>query len=329
MPTPNETKKSKWILGTLALLFAFNVHAKDKLKVAILMFDEVQIIDFAAPYEVFGHAEFDVFTVSTDGKPLTTVMGLEVTPTYNFENMPDADAILVPGGNVHHAMQNPKIQQWLKAQQTKAEHLLSVCTGSHILAEAGLLDGLSATTFHRAIKELGKDYPNINIQAEKRFVDNGQIITSAGLSSGIDASLHLVGKVLGLERAKTIAMHIEYDWDPKGGFVRANMADKKLPDNDYDWPEEVSFSRLSSYGDQDYWQTTYKANSVESIDKLLNAYHQAMNQHDDWTFTSGKSRGVLKWQGLGDNKNWQHQLMVRKTKVEDEYTLSVDVKRIN
>lgn len=329
MKTPSNKIIAKLLLGTFSLLFAFNVLAKDKLKVAILMFDEVQIIDFAAPYEVFGHAGFEVFTVSTDGKPLTTVMGLDVTPTYSFENMPDADAILVPGGNVHHAMQSPKIQQWLKAQQTKAEHLLSVCTGSHILAEAGLLDGLSATTFHRAIKGLGKDYPNINIQAEKRFVDNGQIITSAGLSSGIDASLHLVGKVLGLERAKTIAMHIEYDWDPKGGFVRANMADQKLPDNDYDWPEGVSFSRLSSYGDHDYWQTTYKAHSVESIDKLLNAYRQAMSKHDDWKFTSGKSQDVLKWQGLGNNKNWQHQLMVRQTEVEHEYTLSVDVKRIH
>lgn len=327
MKTPINEIKAKLLLGIFTLLFAFNAQSKDTLKVAILMFNEVQIIDFAAPYEVFGHAGFEVFTVSTDGKPLTTVMGLDVTPTYSFDNMPDADAVLVPGGNVHHAMQDPKIQRWLKSQQTKAEHVLSVCTGSHILAEAGLLDGLSATTFHRAIDGLGRDYPKVNIQTDKRFVDNGQIITSAGLSSGIDASLHLVGKVLGLERAKTIAMHIEYDWDPKGGFVRANMADTRLPDNDYDWPEGVSFKRVSSYGDREYWQTTCKAHSVKSVDKLLDAYHQAMNKHDDWQLTSDKSADILSWKGLGDNQDWHHQLMVRQTDVDNEYMLSVNVKR--
>ena len=321
------TRIIKFLTALMFSVSCFSALAEDKFKVAILMFDEVQIIDFAGPYEVFGHARFDVFTVSKDGKPIQTVMGLNVTPTYSFANMPIADAIVIPGGNVHHAMANKDIHSWLLSQQGEAQYMLSVCTGSHILAEAGLLDGKAATTFHRAINWLQSDYPNIDVRPEKRFVDNGQIITSAGLSSGMDASLHLVGKVLGLDRAKTIAMHIEYDWDHEGGFVRATMADGRFPDNHYDWPEGVHFERTSSYGDNDYWQKTYKVITPVSIDKLVKAYQEAMSQHDNWVAEQNTGSGQYLWQGLTENANWYKQLDVIETAQSNEYVLRVHVQK--
>lgn len=311
----------------LGLVLSLNAAAQDKFKVAILMFDNVQIIDFAGPYEVFGQARFEVITVSKDGEPVETVMGLNVAPSHSFATMPAVDAVIVPGGNVHDAMQDNDIQKWLNSQQKTAAHILSVCTGSHILAEAGLLDGKGATTFHRSINWLKNDYPQIDVQPKKRFVDNGQIITSAGLSSGIDASLHLVGKVLGLDRAKTIALHIEYDWDPDGGFVRALMADKQFPDNQYDWPEGVNFNRTSSFGDEAFWQTTYQVTTDIPIKNLIAAYQKAMSVHDDWRMTETDLTNQLNWQGLGKNLNWNHQLTIVETDLADTFKLQVTVKK--
>lgn len=187
-----QIRPLRWLtLAFMLPLLALPVQASKPFKVAILMFDEVQIIDFAAPYEVFGQAKFEVFTVSKNGKPVTTAMGLSVNPHYSFANMPEADAILVPGGDTGKVMHDQQVLSWLKTQQVKVGHILSVCTGAHILAEAGLLDGKAATTFHRALDNFEKDYPAIAVKRQQRFVDNGQIVTSAGLSSGIDASLHL------------------------------------------------------------------------------------------------------------------------------------------
>lgn len=311
----------------LLTLYCASAAAEDKFKVAILLFDEVQIIDFAAPYEVFGHANFEVFTVSKDGKPIQTVMGLDVTPKYSFANMPTVDAVVIPGGNVHDAMEDANIQNWLKAQKKTAKHLLSVCTGSHILAEAGLLDGQSATTFHRAIDWLQNDYPKIDIQRDKRFVDNGQIIVSAGLSSGMDASLHLVGKVLGMDRAKTIAMHIEYDWNNDNGFVRATMADTRLPNNKYDWPKGVEFALASSYGDDDYWQKTYKVTTKVAKERLVAAFAKAMTAHDDWLLQKSANQHQFTWKGAGANNNWRLQLEVVEATQPNQLVFRVDVKR--
>ena len=297
------------------LLFSFTVRAEkhEPFKVAILVFDEVQIIDFAAPYEVFGHAGFEVFTVSETGDPVTTVMGLNIDPVYSFADMPDVDAVVVPGGNVGNVRRNSKVQRWLNQQQGQVEHIMSVCTGSHILAESGLLNGLAATTFHRAINGFARDYPKVTVKPEQRFVDNGQIITSAGLSSGMDAALHLVSKELGMDRAKTIAMHIEYDWKTDGGFVRAMMADRMMPDNHYNWPKDANFKRLRSYGTEDEWEIRWRVTSAADLEIFLSIYSEAMLNNKNWT--SVKTGQTQKLQWLGQNKalNWQHTLTVEQS----------------
>ena len=299
----------------------------DNYTVAILLFDDVQIIDFSAPYEVFGQADFDVFTVSKDGNTVTTSMGLSVNPTYSFSTMPDADAILIPGGDVHEPMHDKATLAWLKQQQMQADHILSVCTGSHIVAESGLLDGLSATTFHRAIPGFADDYPKITVQPQKRFVDNGQIITSAGLSSGIDASLHLVSKVLGQEKAKSVALHIEYDWDPDGSFVRAMMADQYFPNNHYSWPDDILFNELSSVGDTTHWKKVYTATTSASADQLLQIYRAAMSEHDNWRLLTDSTDNHLSWTRSDKNQQWTHQVSIEPGDDKDKYYITILVEQ--
>src|SRR5437764_7530566 len=125
---------------------------------------------------------------------------------------------------------------------------MSVCTGAFILAKAGLLDGLSATTVRGGLDRLAEAGKSITVVHDKRYVDNGKIITTAGLSSGIDGALYLVSKIDGLGAAQQIALGIEYDWDPQGKFARAALADRYLPNlTGFKWKV------LSSSGDVNRW----------------------------------------------------------------------------
>lgn len=316
-----------WLSLTQAASAAPDNQNHQNFSVALLLFDDVQIIDFSAPYEVFGQAGFDVFTVSANGNTVTTAMGLSVNPAHSFDTMPTADAILVPGGDVHAAMHDKQTLSWLRQQQTDVAHILSVCTGSHIVAESGLLDGLSATTFHNALNSFAKQYPKIAVEPDKRFVDNGQIITSAGLSSGIDASLYLVSKVRGIEKAKSVALHIEYDWDPEGDFVRAVMADRHFPENNYDWPEGILFDELSSVGDTTTWQKVYTARTSAPRERLIEAYQTAMSHHDNWRPVENQSKGQFSWQRTGEHKQWLHHFSVEATSDEDMYYLTISIEQ--
>ncbi|HEV7515270.1 MAG TPA: DJ-1/PfpI family protein [Thermoanaerobaculia bacterium] len=181
--------------------------------VAILVFDEVQIIDSMGPYEVFGQARWNVYTVAATAQPITTAMGQVLVPRYSFANAPKTDVLVIPGGTVYGPMNDPKVMSWIRGQAKPAEVVLSVCTGALLLARAGLLDGLTATTFHNAFDELRRMAPKTKVVTNRRFVDNGKIVTSAGLSAGLDASLHVVAKLLGKARAEEIARHMEYRWD--------------------------------------------------------------------------------------------------------------------
>lgn len=322
----SQGRALRWLaLAFILPLLSATVQANEPFKVAILMFDEVQIIDFAAPYEVFGQARFEVFTVSATGKPVTTAMGLSVNPKYSFASMPAADAILVPGGNTGKVMHDQQVLSWLKTQQGTAKHILSVCTGAHILAESGLLDGKSATTFHRALNSFEKNYPAITVQRHKRFVDNGQIVTSAGLSSGIDASLHLVSEVLGEDKARTVALHLEYDWDPDGGFVRASMADRMLPQNEYRWPEGIVFDRISAFGDEQRWQITYQVKTSATAESLLQVYKTAMAKHDDWKLKDTGTALQAEWLGVANNEGWLTSAAVTRDNTPGSYFFTLHV----
>lgn len=196
--------------------------------VAILVFEGVQIIDFTGPYEVFGQAGFSTFTVAPSSGPITTSMGLKVTPSHTLADAPEADILLLPGGGVDPHLDNPQLIAWIKQRAGAADHVISVCNGAFFLAKAGLLDGLTATTFYDLIPSLKEAAPKARIVSDQRYVDNGKIVTTAGLSSGIDGSLHLIEKIKGRGPAQQVALNMEYDWRPDSGFARASFADRHL-----------------------------------------------------------------------------------------------------
>lgn len=257
-------------------------QGKNETTVAIFLFDGVEVIDFAGPYEIFGQANFNVFTVSQNGKKVQTAMGLSVNPDYSYKTMPEYDVLLVPGGNVRQVAEKKQTQQWVSQQAQSAQYVLSVCTGSDILAESGVLDGLTATSFHKHLGHFEQMYPKVKVVSDRRWVDNGKVITSAGLSSGLDASLHLVSKIKGLDFARTTALHLEYDWKPEGGFVRGLLADRFFPELEYQWPKKVNFEQLSSTGDLKHWQRKYKLTTEMAASEVIDVIGHSMGAIKQW-----------------------------------------------
>ncbi len=189
--------------------------------VAIVLFDDVEVLDFAGPFEVFSVCgrrsqldPFDVYTMSERGQTVRARNGLIVTPLHSFASAPSPDILLVPGGfGTRREMKNPVMLEFVARVGVRSEYLLSVCTGALVLACAGLLDGLSATTHHLAMDELRAVAPRTTVREGARIVDNGRVILSSGVSAGIDMSLHVVARLLGDDLALETARYMEYEGD--------------------------------------------------------------------------------------------------------------------
>jgi transcriptional regulator GlxA family with amidase domain len=196
-------------------------------KVAILMFDDVEVLDFAGPFEVFAvTAElnkgdsiqdsfaarpFTVFTVAENPGAVSARNGLSINPDCTISDCPLPDILIVPGGiGTRKLIDNSAVINWIETCSQTAELVLSVCTGSLLLAKAGLLEGLAATTHHKALELLRELAPNTTVIENQRFVDNGKIITSGGIAAGIDMSLYVVSKLLGKQQADRTAEYMEY-----------------------------------------------------------------------------------------------------------------------
>lgn len=191
--------------------------------VAIMIFDQVEVLDFAGPLEVFNvaagsqePAPFSVYTVAESASPVKARANLSINPNYSIYAMPPADVLLIPGGRGSRALlHKPAILDWVQQQAEEVEYLLSVCTGSLILGKAGLLDGLPATTHHGAFDELEAIAPNCTIIRDQRYVDNDNLLTSGGIAAGIDMSLHVVRKLLGDAAVAHTISQMEYPWSPE------------------------------------------------------------------------------------------------------------------
>lgn len=270
--------------------------------VAILLFPGVVIIDFAGPWEVFGEAGYKVITVAAKAGPLHTSYGQTIIPDYTFANCPAADIFVLPGGPVPTLEQSDPMLQWIRKKANESAYTMSVCTGVYWLAQAGLLDGKSATTMFGMYHDLARRYPKIHVVSDKRFVDNGKIITTAGLSAGIDGAFHLVEKLQGASQARSVALGMEYNWQPDSNYARGNFADKYLAQVDLHLPDDVHATMLSNEGDLDHWELRWSITTTKYTAKdIMDAVERGLAAR--WTKVSSQSGDSLQstWSFPGDN----------------------------
>jgi transcriptional regulator GlxA family with amidase domain len=197
------------------------------IEVGILVFPEVEILDFAGPFEVFSVAArmamrdapraappFEVSTVAAASDVVAARHGLKIVPDCSFDDARHFDLVIVPGGVVTQPLEDPRTLRWVEGAAGTALLTASVCTGAFILGRIGLLDGRRATTHWEDIPDLRASCPRTEVVEGVPFVDEGRIVTSAGISAGIGMSLHLVGRILGTSLARMTARQMQYDWAP-------------------------------------------------------------------------------------------------------------------
>ncbi len=195
------------------------------LNVGIYLYDEVEVLDFAGPLEVFctasrvwrrrnpeGEPPFTVFTVSQSRAAIRARGGLMVEPHLGFDDAPAVDILIVPGGVIDVELAKPEVIDWIAGRAGGARLTASVCTGAFLLGKAGLLSGRQVTTHWEDIADLRRALPDARVVEDRRWVDEGDIITSAGISAGIDMSLHIVRRIAGEELAAATARQMDYRW---------------------------------------------------------------------------------------------------------------------
>lgn len=193
--------------------------------IGIYAFDEVEALDFAGPYEVFTTASrvsqrltpnspppFKVFAISASAGPVRARAGLQLLPDFQCHNHPHLDALIVPGGVMNAELAKLQVIQWVADQASKVELVASVCTGVFLLAKAGAVTNETVTTHWEDIADLAQAFPKLNVVQGPRWVDQGNVITSAGISAGIDMCLHIVSKLTSPALAQATARQMDYDW---------------------------------------------------------------------------------------------------------------------
>ncbi|WP_041958854.1 DJ-1/PfpI family protein [Sulfurospirillum arsenophilum] len=194
--------------------------------VGILVFDNVEVLDFAGPYEVFTTASrvygkqnllssvtpFEVFTIGKTKESVRARAGLKIDPDFDFKTHPKIDVLLIPGGVVTEELKDASVINWIATTSKETQLTASICTGAFLLAKVGLLEGKSATTHWEDINDLRVMFPKLEVKEQMRWVDEGAIVTSAGISAGIDMSLHLVERLVSRDLALNTARQMEFDW---------------------------------------------------------------------------------------------------------------------
>lgn len=191
------------------------------MNIGIYIYDDAEVLDFSGPFEVFSVAsrfleddkKFNVFLISEKENTVTARGNYRINSHYTFENHPKIDILIVVGGVHTNEVQKTNVIEWVKTQSQKSTIIASVCTGAFLLAQANVITTHTVTTHWEDIADLKKDYPSLNVVNDVRWVDEGNILTSAGISAGIDMSLHLVSKVHGLKLANQTAKQMQFDWN--------------------------------------------------------------------------------------------------------------------
>jgi transcriptional regulator GlxA family with amidase domain len=197
--------------------------------IGILVYDEVEVLDVAGPFEVLsvatrvagrrspGGPPFRVVLVSRDGRPVRARAGFVMSPDHALGDAPNLDVLLVPGGVQDAVERDERVIRWVRERSETVEAVASVCTGAFVLAAAGLLDGRVATTHWEDAADLAERYPSVRVEPDRRWVDLGDVATSAGISAGIDLALHLVDRFEGRDLARATARQMDYPWPDAAG----------------------------------------------------------------------------------------------------------------
>lgn len=197
--------------------------------VGIFLFSEIEVLDFAGPFEVFTTATrvaarqnpqhepvFSVFSIAETQQTVRARAGLQFVPDFSFDAHPPIDLLIIPGGVVSAELAKPDVIDWISRSVVSATITASVCTGAFLLAKAGVLSSQQATTHWEDIDDLKNAFPSLDVINDVRWVDEGSVVTSAGISAGIDMSLHLVSRIAGIQLAERTARQMEFEWTRNG-----------------------------------------------------------------------------------------------------------------
>ncbi|MET3107644.1 putative intracellular protease/amidase [Oxalobacteraceae bacterium GrIS 2.11] len=304
------------------------IAKNSRLRVAVLLFEGVQDIDYGAPIEVFGQAGAKIFTVAADTESLHSTYGIKMKPDFDLDHAPEADVLLIPGGNVSAIIDNPKALAWVRQRSGEVKTVLSVCTGAFILGKAGLLDGLSATTIAGAIPQLEKFAPKAHIVADRRYVDTGKFITTAGLSAGMDGALHVVDREIGRLRAEDVARGIEYEWHPDGKGSFALLAAYQMPDVSILLPAGTSWERTVDHGDNRQWEVSGLVEIANSAKEFLDAGALAIKA-EKWIPIPDKDQLHRHFIKNKDGLVWKLDLILAQDNAPGAYQLRLAVKAVS
>lgn len=190
------------------------------MNIGIYIYENAEVLDFSGPFEVFSTAsrfledkdKFNVYLIAEENKPTKARGGFTVFPTYSFADCPALDVLVVVGGVHTEELKKDNVISWIKEQSKKVKLTASVCTGAFLLAKAKVIKKNKVTTHWEDCVDLEKDFPKLKVIRNVRWVDEGDIVTSGGISAGIDMSLHLVSKLKDKKLAKKTAKQMEFDW---------------------------------------------------------------------------------------------------------------------
>lgn len=193
--------------------------------IGIYVYNEVEVLDFSGPFEVFttasrvyrrqnpGASLFEVYLIAEKETLITARTDFKVQPHYTIHDHPKLDVLIVPGGVHTHELEKPDVIEWIQRTAGTTKLTASVCTGAFLLAKANLLEGKSVTTHWEDIPDLRAMFPSLNVKEDVPWVDNGNIVTSAGISAGIEMVLHLITKLAGRELAAKTTRQMQYTWN--------------------------------------------------------------------------------------------------------------------
>jgi len=250
-----------------------------------------------------------------------------VTPDYDFETAPPADVLLVPGGNIDEIVQSPANKAWLVKRARESEIVLSTCTGAFVLGYAGLLDGLPATTIAPQIKYLKQEFPRITQAVrDRRVVDTGKIITTAGLSAGMDGALHVLERWYGRFDAVEVARGIEYDWHPDRPGSYGELVQHQMPH----WPAIVpagsAWARYHESGDNRRWETRAHVGFGGTPQAYLD--HLGSQVLKEGWASAGRRHLSSTFRRSAEGAKWAMTLSLDETHAPDRHDLVVRVTRL-